>query len=280
MSGTPVQNSLKDLESLIKFLRVPRLDNSSTFRKFIAGPKIKGTTVRRPVYQNLDLLRESICIRRDKALLSLVPETSLEHHPHFSEVEMKEYNKLSSMFRKLNNASISRPQTKGRTQPYLTAILMLRMFCNTGVASTMTLETFATHCLPDEAISLLEQNGEAVCMECSADITSLAATSSKHGNRVLSQLLCGECMPQASVSGVSEITRNIDSRRDAHDTESTKWPPEEDTRRLLVGNPTDTVDKLSHQSYPSKLLALFADIKEHYFKDKRSEVSSAAISQC
>lgn len=64
LTGTPIQNSMKDFESLIKFLRVDPLDNSHCFRQIITDP------VTRISDDGIDKLRrlvQAISLRRMKA---------------------------------------------------------------------------------------------------------------------------------------------------------------------------------------------------------------------
>ncbi|EHK49549.1 hypothetical protein TRIATDRAFT_270730 [Trichoderma atroviride IMI 206040] len=56
LTGTPIQNSLEGLAALVSFLKVPILEKTQTFRKFITNP-INATSDRR--FQNLQTLLQS-----------------------------------------------------------------------------------------------------------------------------------------------------------------------------------------------------------------------------
>src|SRR4051794_3165764 len=71
LTGTPIQNCLEDLGSLVRFLRISPLDKVATFRKHIIHPLKSGEP---DCLRNLRLLLDCVCLRRTKDLLGL-PES-------------------------------------------------------------------------------------------------------------------------------------------------------------------------------------------------------------
>ena len=199
MSGTPVQNSLDDLEALIQFLRIPVLSDSSVFRKFVAGTSTAGS-IRRPNYENLRILLASICLRRSFSILPELGVSFQVHKPTLSESERRDYAAWEAVCKERINVAVSSRRAKGGARVVLTAILLLRIFCNTGVNSALTVGNFFANSQPDEVSSLLQQSGgEAVCVECNNDIPSQAASYTANKKRLLDRLLCHECMSRASI---------------------------------------------------------------------------------
>jgi SNF2 family DNA or RNA helicase len=134
MTGTPVQNSLDDLSSLIRFLRVPRLEDPLTFQKHISGRRTSAG-IRRPNYTNLKLLLGAICLRRNTAvILSSLGVTFVEHRPQFSAAERKAYDELTLSFERSIKAAVNSRPSRKSSKSILTAMLRLRIFCNTGPA--------------------------------------------------------------------------------------------------------------------------------------------------
>jgi SNF2 family DNA or RNA helicase len=68
MSATPIQNNLEDLGALIKFLKVPILEETPMFREHIIAPIEAGT---KGCLTNLRRLLEALCVRRTKSMLEL-----------------------------------------------------------------------------------------------------------------------------------------------------------------------------------------------------------------
>jgi SWI/SNF-related matrix-associated actin-dependent regulator of chromatin subfamily A3 len=68
LTGTPIQNSLEDLGALVKFLKVPVLEDLALFRRQITTPVLANVSGR---FTNLRRLLEATCLRRTKALLNL-----------------------------------------------------------------------------------------------------------------------------------------------------------------------------------------------------------------
>src|SRR5262249_6019459 len=136
MTGTPVQNSLNDLASLIKFLRVPILDDTATFRRHIAGrPRMAGD-IPKPDYENLKLLLGPICLRRSTStILASLGVTFTERRPCLSEAEHRAYDELAVSCGQSIKAAVNSWSAQGGTTSILTAVLKLRIFCNTGLAS-------------------------------------------------------------------------------------------------------------------------------------------------
>lgn len=264
MSGTPVQNSLDDLESLVKFLRVPILDDASIFRRFITGTSLAGITARKPNYDNLRILLGSICLRRSTSILSELGVSFQVNRPTLSESERRAYKTLETACKERIKAAVSFQRGKGEPTTVLTAILLLRIYCNTGINSTLTLENFVEQSQTDEISSLKLQGGEAVCMECDIDVSLFATNCMANKRHLLTSLLCHDCIsrtPTPAAHG-SSLFDQFGSGYEAADTVQSEGQSVS----------TDSSVENSYTSqvpYPSKLMALLADIKEHYSEEKR-----------
>ncbi|CEJ93517.1 hypothetical protein VHEMI09098 [[Torrubiella] hemipterigena] len=265
ISGTPVQNSLLDLLSLVKFLQLPLLSDSFTFHKHISGSPIKGTKFRSPNYDNLRMLLGSICLRRSISTIIAAEEISyVTHRPRLSSIEQQYYDKIAIVCQELTLAAINSPRRKHRVQSLFTAILMLRIFCNTGLTSTLTLENLAKQCLPDESLSLQLLTGVAVCMECKGEMSSQRTTYTAEKDHILHRFLCHRCLPRTvapSPDGTPHGAQSTESNQDGGPIQEAEHTMELDTSQNSF--------PYQHGSpYPSKLLVLLGDIKKYYQQDK------------
>jgi SNF2 family DNA or RNA helicase len=264
MSGTPVQNSLDDLESLVKFLRIPILDNSSIFRRLITGTSLTGISTSKPNYDNLRVLLGSICLRRDTSILSDLKVSSRVHRPALSESERQTYKALENACKERIKAAVNFQRGRGKPRTILTAILLLRIFCNTGIDSTLTFENFVKQSQADEISSLKLQNGETTCIECNTDVTLLAPNRTANKRHLLDSLICHQCMSRTSISAGYES-----SLRDLLDSDCEAAHTAQGQEQSVSTNSSVETPHTSQAPYPSKLMALLADIKEHYGEEKR-----------
>ena len=274
LTGTPIQNSLYDLESLLKFLQVPHFDSGANFRKYIIGKQKTQSGIWKPNYENLKKLLGLICLRRSTSVLALHGVEFVEHHPCLSEAERRVYDSLAESCKQSIDAAVSNRGSQRENEAILVSLLRLRIFCSAGKAEAMNEDpsAVARQLGPDERISLLQQSGDAVCIECGADILAVEAQNGddRQSTGSKSYLRCLDCVsmeterlhpgavhsesktdPIASILGDNqfETPRSIHSRRESSHLHSN--PSSEDG------------------TYLSKLEVLLADINEHYFSDKR-----------
>ena len=95
LTGTPIQNSLQDLESLIRFLRMPPFNEPAVFRKHVPMAKLrKGTNI--PDFENLRLILSSICLRRPRSMLPNKGHAEETREIMFTETERNQYRLLAS----------------------------------------------------------------------------------------------------------------------------------------------------------------------------------------
>ncbi|KAI1749839.1 hypothetical protein F4782DRAFT_511716 [Xylaria castorea] len=271
VTGTPVQNSLKDLASLVIFLRVPLLDDAAMFRKYIEGRRetVNGTS--KTNYKNLRYLLESLCLRRcTLSILSSLGVSFTQHRPHLSDGERKSYNELSTLCDQYIKAAANSRSSGAQNKLILIAVLRLRMFCNTGLNTPM--ESLLNdieddgHFKPDELISVLQQCGQALCINCQMEVLSSDTDVCLEDQQHLAgrRLKCQEC---------TQSTFN---------TQNTEKPSEHfnRTHSLVSGDilpgiqlehdhASASASNAFHQiEYPSKILSLIDDIKTHCRQDK------------
>jgi SWI/SNF-related matrix-associated actin-dependent regulator of chromatin subfamily A3 len=254
LTGTPIQNNLEDLGTLVAFLKVPILENAPTFRKFIISP-ITSTSKAR--FQNLRTLLRTVCLRRTRELLDLPEPIPQIRRLPLTPPERAEYDDLLLQCRREIDMVVSGRRKRKINSTVLESLLKLRLFCNNG-------NTNAVLCTgptglpadPDEALTYLQQYDQNVCANCSGIIYSISDIEEAGGGTFISScyhLVCHSCMPYyhaqredcpSCASGNEPIS-------------SSNHPQIQSSRR------SENAGGLYHGQYPSKLLALFSDISEH-----------------
>lgn len=254
LTGTPIQNTLEDLGSLVSFLRVPLLDNPATFRRYIVSEGDAGSRHR---YRNLRLLLNSICLRRTKEVAGLLEPIAQMRELYFTQTERRDYDNLLSRIGRRIDLGVS--GHAGNPNPTIfQAMLQLRLFCNHGRVYT---SSSAEDSLED-ALDFLQQNDEANCVFCSTTIYSINDRSDTDGGHLVSpctHLACRSCYnetqtsqscPSCAAGNVEMTVQNVLSRM--------KTSAFEDTSSCEPGVRQST-------EFPSKLLRFVDDISQHTY---------------
>jgi SWI/SNF-related matrix-associated actin-dependent regulator of chromatin subfamily A3 len=185
LTGTPISNKVEDLASLLQFCRVPILGERSSFHEHVA--KVTKKSFR----QGCNALRQvlsPICLRRTKALLNLPHPRSVDFVVTFSAAEMEFRNNLLRQVRRRLDAAVSGHVDAKTNQTMLHAILKLRIFCNLGTFMPPIDDRSDKYYLdPDEALTLLQEEGRAVCACCSTEVASI------NQERDLASAVLGRC---------------------------------------------------------------------------------------
>ena len=264
MTGTPIQNTVEDLGSLIRFLRVPCLSDIYSFRKHISGVPKKKLRHPEPNVKNLKLLLESICLRRSKAILSLPESRELTYELSFSKAEQRAYDDLTEACKKLISASANKCRTSQSSHPMLRALLRLRMFCNIGFEIGKKRVGYE----PDEIISLFQQIQSACCFSCGADIVVLEETDVYERSRLshCDRLVCGEC-----ASRLQERSSEAGTVCPFCDTKCSHGVLLSPENASFCSNSNECSTGLmkSDQGWPTKLLAVKDNLVKHLESDKR-----------
>ncbi|KAE8387461.1 P-loop containing nucleoside triphosphate hydrolase protein [Aspergillus alliaceus] len=113
LSGTPIQNSLTNLGSLLAFIQLKPFHHPRNFGHWIANPFGARETKRKAI-ERLTLLLEAICLRRTIEMVDLPGQRLGSRTIQFTPQEPGEYNQ--------------RAATSGMFQIFL----QLRSFCNLG----------------------------------------------------------------------------------------------------------------------------------------------------
>jgi SWI/SNF-related matrix-associated actin-dependent regulator of chromatin subfamily A3 len=196
LTGTPIQNTLDDLAALVGFLRVPILDDKQTFRKFITPKNGMGSR-----YENLRILLGTICLRRTRQLLGLpdpVPET---REVALSEKERQQYLNIIERSKESVDMAVSKRGRRTLNAAVLESLLRLRLFCNNGSVSTSYTDTEGLPTDLDEALTYLQQRGDAQCVYCFKDIYILSrkTKTNTEGGIIIpkcNHLVCHMCRSQ------------------------------------------------------------------------------------
>lgn len=246
LTGTPIQNNLDDLGSLVSFLKVPVLGDSAQFRRHITRQTYLTNRGRNPDFDNLRLLLGAVCLRRNRGILPLPPIQDCHRRVRFSTHERQAYQRLEHRIREAIDIAVSGHKVKEAHQTVLEGLLRMRIFCNNGeFLQDARVQNWTE---PEEIGSLLQQRGEAICHYCSCDIVSFT----KFGDNVegivtaCHHAVCGECLGRFQrVCGRTACPICHSSHQDS-DQELNLEP-----RQKI----------LEIQNFPSKLIALCEEIE-------------------
>ncbi|CAN9259912.1 unnamed protein product [Alternaria alternata] len=161
LTGTPIQNRLEDLGSLVAFLRFAELARMSTFRTYIITPTLidRGNS-----FANLQTVLKTICLRRTRDILGLPQPIAYPRLIKFSGEERRQYTDLYEHYKRQVQMAVSGNGRYASTT--LQSIHELRLFCNNGPRRRQD----QTHDSDDEILSYLLQLEENACVNCGISI--------------------------------------------------------------------------------------------------------------
>lgn len=251
LTGTPIQNTLDDLGALVRFLRVPDMEQASSFRTQISGPIDNGDTAG---LLRLHNLMRCMCLRRTKELLGLPDPDERIQLVRLTHVERAEYCRIGDEHRQAIDEALSSRKPADAYRGLFSAILRLRIFCNSGRFSTDTCDAPGQRAYTArEGLSLLEQGDGAICANCSCDVSSSEEVSLNSGTSLdCLHLLCHECVRQSQQPVAAGVLVSCPVCR------ACQWPQPQDVQTSDV-----TVEVPSAEGLNSKLDTLVQNISRH-----------------
>lgn len=166
------------------------------FRKHIINPT---NTRSRDPYRNLQILLQSLCLRRTRSILSLPEPTTETVQLALSASEARAYAYLGKCWRRNIDMAVSGRNKKKVNQSILQCLMWLRIFCNHGQeTSANSMSSLGFPSDPGEALSFLQTSGDARCEYCQCDILSVGQVDGQASGilTLCHHLICGECLSQ------------------------------------------------------------------------------------
>jgi SNF2-related domain len=195
LTGTPIQNRLEDIGSLIKFIRVVPFVSNTNFRRYIIEPLLTGAP---NSTENLRLLLGSTCLRRTKRHLKLSEARFETVQLSLSTEEQILYSEILEMSKRALDDSICSKSKIKRYNCMFTAIIHLRMLCNLGTfykTSASNSSSLGTAGM-DRSLTGLPMENEATCEMCSSDIETPDLTRRISLGSYCLHLLCSVCLAE------------------------------------------------------------------------------------
>ncbi|QPC77978.1 hypothetical protein HYE68_008730 [Fusarium pseudograminearum] len=178
LSGTPIQNCINDLVSLLRFLKFEPFSNMDVFRQYILEPlraeRLLDST------NPLQMLLQSVCLRRTEKYLNLpaahyeLVTLSLHHDEQklYSDVFRKYRAELDDLV-----SSLTKMDKKKATLRF-SMISELRRLCNHGTLleppktlDGATLNASCDYCNAAEKDNMAKLNGDTICPKCQRSLS-------------------------------------------------------------------------------------------------------------
>ena len=269
LTGTPIQNSLDDLGSLVRFLRVPLLDTVSMFQKHMIPSSKEDQSVS---LWKLQLLLKSICLRRPKELIRLPEPTVSYKYLRLDAIETEQYNEILTEFSEAADDAASDSKSKKSFSVVFQALNRLRLLCDRG-----TLEILGDDDMdrpdPEDTLAQLQETSRAICHYCSADISSIGVSESTVGSAILTdclQLMCIDCLSDHdSLGKQSRRGKDVICPLCKKAVSKNNLPNSSSKSRKKQSQGKHMEYSLISGGHSSKLFALSQDIEEHMHSTKR-----------
>jgi SWI/SNF-related matrix-associated actin-dependent regulator of chromatin subfamily A3 len=261
LTGTPIQNRLEDIGSLLAFLRADPFHSLSTFRKYIATPFDEGNKRRKLAIERFTLLLDSMCLRRTKDLLHLPEQQNIVRMIKLLPEERNQYDQTQkTMFRAVRHQHgvFDQKSTLGMFQVQL----QLRIICNHGTwQQPFSWSRRKLHLLDErEAMEAsLGREGEKTCSACRQTMPLFGTGSFFHQYEECRHVLCSECVEESKPQGQDNLPTRCplcSSLWNASNNHHSKHASQEDMY-------------FRHEGRSSKMDMLMKDVMTNVFTTKR-----------
>ncbi|RYP51600.1 hypothetical protein DL768_003107 [Monosporascus sp. mg162] len=196
LTGTPIQNSLADLRSLLRFLHFQPFASQAFFEKHIVEPLRLNS---HDSFRNLQLLLRSICLRRNAGYLHLPPAETEEITISLTAEETAVYDGILADCQAEFDKIVSGKSEIRKYNVLFITIMKLRRLCNHGTLQPATptyhtssrkarrskkqqmstdAELFCDFCSREDGDSATLLDSLETCPECSRCLESQEASVS------------------------------------------------------------------------------------------------------
>ncbi|KAJ0423898.1 SNF2 family N-terminal domain-containing protein [Aspergillus carlsbadensis] len=132
LSGTPIQNTLDDLASLLAFIHIRPFHDTRNFRSAISSPFSMRGTKKREAIAHLTTLLEAICLRRTISKISLPSPKEIIRTVHLAPHEREQYDLTNADMHRLIAQQAGEYKERASSFGTFQIWLQLRSFCNHG----------------------------------------------------------------------------------------------------------------------------------------------------
>ncbi|KAI8663644.1 hypothetical protein NCS57_00965900 [Fusarium keratoplasticum] len=133
LTGTPIQNSLDDLRSLLKFLRFEPFCQPRVLEEHIVKPMRKDPELGSHTGRNLRILLKTCCLRRTQTLLDLPSVTTREVLVKPTVAEKARFAQILEQCRAEFDLMASQDTCRKTPNVLFSAVVKLRQVCNHGI---------------------------------------------------------------------------------------------------------------------------------------------------
>ncbi|KAJ3460417.1 hypothetical protein MRS44_011284 [Fusarium solani] len=134
LTGTPIQNSLDDLRSLLKFLRFEPFCQPRVLEEHIVRPMRKDPEPGSSTARNLRVLLKASCLRRTQALLQLPTVTAREVLVTPTVAEKARFTQILEQCRADFDLMAGKETCRKKPNVLFSAVMKLRQVCNHGIS--------------------------------------------------------------------------------------------------------------------------------------------------
>ncbi len=197
LTGTPIQNHLEDIGSLLAFLRISQLENKAVFHNQIVVPFAGGDID--SASKKFALLLDCICLRRSQELLHLPDITETYEYITLSNEERKQYDETLAVMAKLIREKANRQPDRRDPFGIFQAQIQLRLFCNHGSFQKPFTERNQRDrkAEREDFLYSLGKNAESICAICGIPIPVFDLVGAlDSNNHSCGHKLCQECILQ------------------------------------------------------------------------------------
>ncbi|PMD28760.1 hypothetical protein L207DRAFT_505056 [Hyaloscypha variabilis F] len=196
LTGTPIQNHLEDVGSLLAFLRVSQFENKSVFRNNIVVPFTDNIN---SASKNFAFLLDCLCLRRSQELLHLPRITEKYEYITLSDEEREQYDETLVAMANLIRDKVNRNPERRDPFGIFQAQLQLRLLCNHGTFQKPFTKRSKRNrkAEREDFLYSLGRNAEITCSVCGIPIPVFDVIGgSKSYSHPCGHKLCQECVLQ------------------------------------------------------------------------------------
>ncbi|KAL4944056.1 hypothetical protein BDV06DRAFT_233907 [Aspergillus oleicola] len=198
LSGTPIQNSLADLASLLAFIQIRPFHDPRNFRHWISHP-FENKERKRKAIQRLICLLEAICLRRTIGRVDLPEPEQEERIVQLTAAERTQYDLTYAGMKRYIIQQVGVYNERASTFGMFQFILQLRSFCNHGTYQPPF--SWAKRNLLDEeadSVRSLTRDSWDRCLGCREPLPVFARSRRPQYIEKCGHVLCEDCSKTSS----------------------------------------------------------------------------------